>query len=627
MLNGKPVEIEQNLFQLLTEDGFDINRIDNGNENIKIIAVNRIKLPRLFFLLKRPEIINIALSAENVRQTRMELSYKFSGMFLFVSYLVLTLIIGMMFCCVYFKFTGEWRFVVRSAISINGYIALMYVLFRILIRTHDATLFNRLKATGYSPQITNTLIFMADSRKIVLWVMSIVSIGAIILVINSLEIIVWLLAFLGVCWFVLLTFLFPLTSRLTRAPHFVVSIFITAAFALYGFLPIFILSLPVTKNSLLIGLFCPILAILSLIVTRTAMFDLLKSVSFIRNNSEQIEVIEKRSYMFSIAVIVIWIFLSFFSFFSFLSAAGLIEFLLCGKNNIFSIVTSSDIIYGATKALLPLMQQLHLEHFALSVVKATIFCYFMPIVLMAGYIILSNLWQIIEYVKLIINEPTLFDETQKMTGRIVNDAKISNPYLRVIKSDYINAYCLLPPIPFMRTVVVFTSACQKLSGSQLQALIAHEMGHLKLRHSFLFSILNFVSRWTFLGEGFAVLLIKSSKAMEMEADAFAVAWLEKNTSEGKKVMIDLLRTLETQRIKLLMAQAAGKSLNAFPAFTSNCNAEKLLRELDDYSGKSFFAKRHFDFRMLSFFIFHGWLSTYIHVPYDARIKYIQELKS
>jgi len=624
LLNGNSADVEQDLVQLLSEDGFNIDRVNIDDGNVKIIATNQVKLPKLFFLLKRPELINISLRPENSNQTCTEITYGFSRKFLLSMYLILTVIVSIMFCTIYFTFPGQMMLAIRVMMGFAGYTSFMYVLFRVLIRTHDMILFNRLKEKGYSIQILNAIVFTASARRVVIFAVSLISLAAITCVIaDSLEAIITLMTILGISWFVLLIFLFPSTSRPERSPHFIVNILSAATFALYGFLPMLALTPPITTNSLITIFFCIILAIISLMVTSAAMIDLLNAASFVRNNTQLLEVHEKQSFGLRVAVIVIWLFLSIASFFSIIFSISLVEFCLFGKNYIFSIVAASDIVHGTAEIMFSATQNSYL------LLRAIFILYFFPVVFMTGYIVISNLKQIFEYIRFIFNLKFLrqaeFVKALEIAEKISHDSKIIKPYLRIIEADNINAYCLLPPIPGMPNIIVLTSACKALDKESLEALIAHEMGHLKARHSFIFSVLNFASRWTLLGEGFASLLTKSSKTMELEADEFAVSWLEQNITRGRAALLELLKILEKQRIKMSMGQLPRKGLDAFPAFTVGSNAEQLIAESVNYSKKSFLKKRLFDFKMLSFFIFHGWISTYIHVPYDARVKYIQEL--
>ena len=69
------------------------------------------------------------------------------------------------------------------------------------------------------------------------------------------------------------------------------------------------------------------------------------------------------------------------------------------------------------------------------------------------------------------------------------------------------------------------------------------------------------------------------------------------------------------------------SVHGLPAFKMNWKVEQLIDESENYVKKKFLRKRLFDCRLLAFFIFHGWLSTYMHVSYDERIKYINDFKS
>ncbi len=282
--------------------------------------------------------------------------------------------------------------------------------------------------------------------------------------------------------------------------------------------------------------------------------------------------------------------------------------------------------------LSPITKALQLESIILPLIRLLFIVYLSPIVIVFIYIISSNIRFFVGYIKTLTARKYYrqkrFDDIKVIVENIAKDRKIRKPYLRIIDSENINAYCILPPIPLMRNIITVTTAsCESFSHETMEALIAHEMGHLHARHSFIFSLLNFFSRWTFLGEGFASMLTKNSKIMETEADKFAVLWLEKNSATGSKALLEMLKIQERQRIKTSLNSQSKDSFLGLPAFKMSWTVEQLIDESENYKKKKFFKKRLFDFRLLAFFIFHGWLATYMHVPYDERIRYINDFKS
>ena len=492
------------------------------------------------------------------------------------------------------------------------------------------TLFNYLDEHGFHPSVINTVAILPANRNIAFFTFSVLSIGTIIIIgRHDTQEIISALLIIGACWLVLLVFAFPPITRMARSPGFLAGLFFSATFALYGCLPIVLLLSPITANSLLFGLLSIIPFVLLLRVTRTALFESLRAINYSRSNLLQITENEKYPLFLSISIALLWSLLSIACIFSTLFSIIIINFCVLSRDYIFSEQTIPGIIHGIANLLFPLIKCFVSASVAQLLVKIGLIIYFAPIVFIAGYIFCSNIKQIFEYAAIICSSNYLkmpeFIKAQDLLSRISQNSGITRPYLRVIESDYINAYCLLPPIPGIRKIIILTLACRELPGKQLEALIAHEMGHLNSKHPFALSILSFLSRWTFLGENFASLLTKNPQAMEKEADRFAINWLEQSRPQGRTALLELLKTIEKQRIKMSLCQSPQKEFMAFPAFAVANNAEQLIKESVDYSEKKYFAKRRFDFKILIFFIFHGWMSTYIHVPYDTRIKHIREL--
>ena len=56
---------------------------------------------------------------------------------------------------------------------------------------------------------------------------------------------------------------------------------------------------------------------------------------------------------------------------------------------------------------------------------------------------------------------------------------------------------------------------------QLEAIVAHELAHLKAKHSYTDTLLRYVGRFTFVGDGF-VRAIENTYGYEIEADEIAI---------------------------------------------------------------------------------------------------------
>ena len=106
--------------------------------------------------------------------------------------------------------------------------------------------------------------------------------------------------------------------------------------------------------------------------------------------------------------------------------------------------------------------------------------------------------------------------------RISADLGISKPI--VIVSDGIRADAHTSRVLLLGNVLTVTNTTLKLlTADELSAVLAHELWHFK-KHSFLFSFLDSLSRWSLFGKGFLTVLL-NTKEMEYQADEDAVRYL------------------------------------------------------------------------------------------------------
>jgi hypothetical protein len=189
-------------------------------------------------------------------------------------------------------------------------------------------------------------------------------------------------------------------------------------------------------------------------------------------------------------------------------------------------------------------------------------------------------------------------------------------------SDCIDAYIDIPSLPGLRGLLVISAGALKLlSPYQLEAILAHEIGHLKCRHELTLAVLTFVSRWTFLGEGFLTAWMRESTQLEREADAFAIAWLERK-DRSRLHLLDALRLLEEQRISQALANIAGSRLGV--SVSSWMLPIQILEEaIKGYPCYEWPTKLKTLLRVFYLYYFYGWQATYRYLPYEQRMQYIQ----
>jgi Zn-dependent protease with chaperone function len=212
---------------------------------------------------------------------------------------------------------------------------------------------------------------------------------------------------------------------------------------------------------------------------------------------------------------------------------------------------------------------------------------------------------------------------------ICDFAGLSLPILQVVESDAVEAAIQIPQIPGVRPLLVLSSgAIKNLSRPQLEAVLAHEVGHLKWRHTLIFGMLNFLSRWTMMGEGFLAAWLRESHQLEQEADAFAVRWLERGEQKaaGRRHLIEALGILESQKIAQAM-RLAGNLSNALAVSGGDWLSPELRLAVTEYPRKNLFGKLKTLVRLCQLFYFQGWRATYIYLPYAKRIDFISNLQT
>jgi hypothetical protein len=164
---------------------------------------------------------------------------------------------------------------------------------------------------------------------------------------------------------------------------------------------------------------------------------------------------------------------------------------------------------------------------------------------------------------------------------------------------------------------------EKLSSAQSMALLAHEIGHMRLGHIRGFAILNFLARWTFVGEGFLACWLGNPIDLEKASDAFAVCWLEQNVGT-RQDLLELLRILQKQEILgSLEAMWSTRAVAIFRASEST-----ILRvQLQSLVGRGHLERMHLLCRAFYFFYFGGWQANYRYLTYDKRIQFITEFNA
>ena len=625
-LTGNISDIEEDLVAFFSNDGFSVEVTKEKPEKTTLIVINKLKLPKLFFRLKSPEIIKCVLCAEEPYATRLEYSYEYSRRFTGLAYSLLTVAIIILFGAQYVSFSFLKNDSVISAcilVAFIGFILLMFTLYRIFINDHYMKLFFRLKAIGYNPEVVEKVSIPKYTWNTTVYSLSLIAILCVphYFIHPSLSTIIYCTLGIGA---IILFCLKSDQNQLTRSPHFIILLYSSILLMIYAITPVLVLCLS-TVSALVVLFAMGVIFLLGLIVFKNTMLMFVDSINKVRSNDNEIVIGEKRPLSVTIAVLIIWLIVNGGCLIILLMCANLMEYCFLGQNYIFSNRGASKLFKDAATVLLPFTNTIHCGDYTLAFIRIFFVIYFFPLIFFIVYVVVNNIQQFITFmcIRARFGFMRESENIRKIVASISKECQIKRPYVRLVESDLINAYCIIPPIPLMRSIVVVTSAAQALPEEALTALIVHEMGHLNAGHSFVFAIMNFLSRWTFLGEGFGSVILKNSKEMEAEADIFALTWLENNTDIGRKALLDLFEMQEKQKIKIGLDTAMQEATYGLPAYKKIGMIEDIISEANSYRQKKWFDKRVFDLRLFTFFIFHGWFTTYLHVPYDERVTFIK----
>jgi len=215
----------------------------------------------------------------------------------------------------------------------------------------------------------------------------------------------------------------------------------------------------------------------------------------------------------------------------------------------------------------------------------------------------------------------------QFTVKIAQFARVRAPALLVLNSDSVSIQALLPPLPGLKTqIVISTSAIDLLDDNQMEAIIAHEIGHLRHNHVLFFSALSFVSRWTLMGDGFFAIWMPAANELEEKADEFAVEWLDqaKGPIEGRHHLIEALRLLEAERTRIMLERQTS-SLGAVGEFVS-CNSVRNREMIADRTGMRVLIHGLGTHTKMLWRVYHeGWLMQYVYPPISRRIERIISL--
>jgi Zn-dependent protease with chaperone function len=201
-------------------------------------------------------------------------------------------------------------------------------------------------------------------------------------------------------------------------------------------------------------------------------------------------------------------------------------------------------------------------------------------------------------------------------------ANVRVPRMLVLPWMTINAYVLLPLFPgCQNTLVISDGTLNRIAPRQRDALLAHEIGHIKQHHNVTLGILSFLSRWTFVGNTFLSRLARGSIRMEQDADRFAITWLE-HKGESREQLIEVLRAIESDKLKAHFSDDCSPRL----AVSGGDWLPQAIREgFQKRKQLSFVERVALQLRATYFFYFENWIGSYTYLPFHQRIEAIRAM--
>lgn len=266
------------------------------------------------------------------------------------------------------------------------------------------------------------------------------------------------------------------------------------------------------------------------------------------------------SRLFSGCILVIWILCSFATLFGVYFAFSGVEFLLVGKNillhNSFLKVSVTNIeaffqfvgmlvevltlnkhmpIPNAVEAINGILTRPQYYPFLLS--RLIIALYALPLIMI--FFIMLNKWrnEVLSIQRL--KSKAIPNNLKEILVEICHSSGIKIPVL-VLKNEPIIMSETKWIFLLGNCIIISDKATEFLENREFEALLAHEIGHIK-NHTFIFNLLDFLSQITLFGKGFLISVLNTQE-LEYAADKFSLNWLLKK-GYSKDILKGLLHKI------------------------------------------------------------------------------------
>lgn len=215
---------------------------------------------------------------------------------------------------------------------------------------------------------------------------------------------------------------------------------------------------------------------------------------------------------------------------------------------------------------------------------------------------------------------------RQLVSRMAAFAGERCPRLLVSDQSGLDISTLVPAWPTTcPTIVLSDSLLRRFEPLEVEALVAHEVGHIVRRHALRLGLVTFLARWTLLGEGFLVSMVPDSRELELAADAWAVRWLEMQHGEGsRRVLVTALERLEQDRDDLAARDAT--LVNQGSKRPTMAQGDWLTPEVRGlvgaFSQLSAVQQVIANLRILSYLYLRAGHLDYVHPPLSVRVEHI-----
>lgn len=249
---------------------------------------------------------------------------------------------------------------------------------------------------------------------------------------------------------------------------------------------------------------------------------------------------------FKFSILTIWVSLSIGIIYGLCSSFSLLELSLFSKTVIFNDSYAAIKLFDDLRALMTVfLFDVLSQKSILTILRISIVICFMPLILFIIYPFIRRFRYSLRVNKLVsIQGLSTSSVLNIKLEKIAQHFGVEKPGIIMIQDRKKDIYAFQKGIFRRKSYIVITKGCLEIEESALEALLAHEIGHIK-SHLAKWDLYNIISEFSFFGTGFLSTLI-SSYEREFGADRFAVEWLSCSGMQVKN-FVDALKEISLEK--------------------------------------------------------------------------------